>query len=799
MQNGSVASGTFEQDAAALTQTANRLLSIIRGRQQVSPIPRPLITRWETVEDEAIRTAIRERKVRGRDQVQLLFFHADRLANNAAQFRDPQKLIESITQLCFACFYVARSRTYATPEVRRAALELAEKCSAGIKVPRFVRVEIRASLEKTKADITDWLRFLGPGFDAVKIEGILKEAKTMGTRKDLFVLPDLPSTEIIESAADLLAAAASEQQEQAERLNLRIAYDRSDSEVRIRSVELFGIRGAPGSLKIPFLFKKEPVSSLIFGENGTGKSTIVDAIEFALQGRIGRSTLYDSPVSPALRSFSRDSGNWSLVELSDGTKFRREVVTSAGGTTAAEPLTVRPGFRLAPITIQRSDLLRFLDTGALGRGTILLDYFPASSETLAIRPDEAAHRLEATLTELRIKRTAYAERLALLLGVSPTDVDSREGFSKAIKEKVYKEQTPYSFQQNRGWEAMDPELARTIRNLSQVHSDMRSIKKQLTEKDNLLNPALHRDQVDLVKVALKGVADEVTHAFRAICREHSVERIDILFGRSGPLSLDIRVGLSDGRSCFPQQIFSEAYRDLLALLFFTSVAKKAAEHGQARVLILDDVLQSVDAGVRQDFVNHLLSNFQDWQLIFTVHDRLWMERLRSLFSAHGHRFVEHQIRSWDAAEGPILQQPGVDVLSKDLVFMLDHGEPEGIVGRAGPLLEHLCRELCARFSLMVPYKRDGRHMLADLWSATQSSLCDTRLESELTNLAADRALRNLAAHADPKVLELSMNEARHFGRAVLDIYAAIRCPDCRRWVNEGKECGSRRCPSNIKI
>ncbi|WP_217383551.1 ATP-binding protein [Streptomyces sp. NK08203] len=731
--------------------------------------------------------------------MQLLFFHADRLAKNAAQYREPQKLIESITQLCLACFYLSRSRTYATSEVRRAALELADKCSAGIRVPRFIRVEIRANLDNTKTDPADWLRFLGPGFDSVKIDEILKEAKTMGTRKDLFVLPDLPPLEATESAAELLAAAASEQQEQADSLSHRVAYDRSDSEVRIRSVELFGIRGAPGSLKIPFLLKKEPVSSLIFGENGTGKSTIADAIEFALQGRIGRSTLYDSPVSPALRSFSRDSGNWAQVELSDGAKVRREVVTDTGGTITAEPVTVRPGFRLAPITIQRSDLLRFLDTGALSRGTILLDYFPASSETLAIRPDEAAHRLEASLTELRIKRTAYAERLALLLGVMPADVDSRAGFSKVIKEKVYKEKTPYDFQQDAGWEAMDPELARTIRNLSQVHLDMRSIKKQITEKDNLLNPALHRDQVDLVKVALKGVADEVTDAFRAICREHSVERIDILFGRSGPLSLDIRVGLSDGQSCFPQQIFSEAYRDLLALLFFTSVAKKAAEHGQARILILDDVLQSVDAGVRQDFVNHLLRNFQDWQLVFTVHDRLWMERLRSLFSAHEHRFVEHQIRSWDATEGPKLQQPGVDVLTKDLAFMLDHGEPEGIVGRAGPLLEHLCRELCARFSLMVPYKRDGRHMLADLWSSTQSSLHNTRLEPELRNLAADRALRNLAAHADPKILELSMNEARHFGKAVLDLYAAIRCTDCRRWVNEGKECGSQKCIYNIKL
>ncbi|MFB6930627.1 hypothetical protein ACFCXR_37280, partial [Streptomyces noursei] len=273
---------------------------------------------------------------------------------------------------------------------------------------------------------------------------------------------------------------------------------------------------------------------------------------------------------------------------------------------------------------------------------------------------------------------------------------------------------------------------------------------------------------------------------------------DILFGRSGPLSLDIRVGLSDGRNYFPQQIFSEAYKDLLALLFFTSVAKKAAEHGQARILILDDVLQSVDAGVRQDFVGHLLDNLHDWQLIFTIHDRLWMERLRSLFNAHEHRFIEHQIRAWDSTEGPILQPPGMDVLSKDLLFMMDHGEPEGIVGRAGPLLESLCRELCVRFNLMVPYRRDGRQMLADLWSAVEASLRNTRLEPQLRDLAADRSLRNLAAHSDPKVLELSMNEARHFGRAVLDLYSVIRCPNCRRWVNEGKECGLESCISNIK-
>ncbi|MDB4897083.1 MAG: hypothetical protein JWN15_3345 [Firmicutes bacterium] len=792
-----VAGDEPETEFAELVNAADKIQAVVRARWLVAPAPATLIEQWGHASDKEILAAIQKRRLSASNTVHLLFCHAERLAHEAANDSEPSRLIDALTQLCFASTYLARFHTLPTEGVRRAALLLADEAGRGVRLPQGIRHEISAKLTATESVSPDWVNFLARDLDAAVLRKDFSRVRALGHKTELLI----PESRGIatESAADLLAEAASEQHDEANESNPEIEYDKSDAEVKIRSVELCGIRGALNPLKVSFVQRREPVSALIFGENGSGKSTIVDAIEFALQGRIGRSTLYDSPVAPALRSLSTPDDSWSRVDLSDGTKVERRVITNSGGSVVADPLYVRPGFRLAPVTIQRADILRFLDTGALSRGSILLDYFPVDAEKLAIRPGEIAHRLETELTELRIKRTTYVERLAPLLGVNGSDIDNRDQLSKVIKNSIYQTKTPRQFSDDGDWARVDPELRQAIQRLSQVYGQMAQIKGKVSQAENHLNPVLHRRQTQLLKVALQGVADEITVAFKAICREHPVDRIDIVFGRSGPLSLDIRVGLPGGKSCFPQQIFSEAYRDLLALLFFTSVAKKAAERGQSKILILDDVMQSVDAGVRQDFMNHVLRTFKDWQLIFTVHDRLWLERLRSLFNSHGHRYGEHLIKDWSYQSGPVLHPPGIDTITKDLLFMLEHGEPESIVGRAGPLLEKICREMCARFSLLVPFKQDGHYMLADLWTATEGALRSTRLEPQIRDLSADRALRNLAAHADPKILELSLNEAKHFGEAVLKLYEEVRCPSCRRWVNEGKSCDDSNCVPNIKL
>ncbi|MET7400774.1 hypothetical protein ABZS66_45570, partial [Dactylosporangium sp. NPDC005572] len=124
------------------------------------------------------------------------------------------------------------------------------------------------------------------------------------------------------------------------------------------------------------------------------------------------------------------------------------------------------------------------------------------------------------------------------------------------------------------------------------------LKRKLENSPNLLNPIAYPAQARQLRTILLGVGAELTTSFLAITRARHVDRIEVLFGRSGPVSIDIVVVLNNGRSCYPKQVFSEGYCDLLALLFFLAVAKEAARRGQAKLLVLDDVLQSVDSGVQ---------------------------------------------------------------------------------------------------------------------------------------------------------------------------------------------------------
>ena len=300
-----------------------------------------------------------------------------------------------------------------------------------------------------------------------------------------------------------------------------------------------------------------------------------------------------------------------------------------------------------------------------------------------------------------------------------------------------------------------------------------------------LNPVRYRTQAALLAQVLDGVGDHLTAAFKAITGASHVERIDVVFGRSGPVALDVVVELTTGSRCFPQQIFSEGYRDLLAILFFAVVAQRAAEHGQARVLILDDVFQSVDASIRRGTVDYLLREFKDWQLIFTVHDRLWLEQLRNAYSRHNHTFVERELRRWSFESGPtVVTAPST--LTTALQYQLDAGDPAGICSSAGRLLEQACDHLSWRLGTSVVRRVGDKYTLGDLWPGVSKACRKTSLGPVCNRVDELYALRNLAgAHYNQWAEALSLDEAERFGAAVLEFGWRNVVPQLSRLGREG--------------
>ncbi|HZL06825.1 MAG TPA: ATP-binding protein, partial [Coriobacteriia bacterium] len=128
------------------------------------------------------------------------------------------------------------------------------------------------------------------------------------------------------------------------------SYDTSDRDLRLSGVTVRGFRGSAGAVTLDLTRSGKPVDVLLWGDNGTGKSTLVDGIEFALQRRVDRSADFNSSLRSSVRNLNVPEAT-AAVTFSDGTAVERGLVTNRAGRDEPSHLDVRPGFRIAPVVI----------------------------------------------------------------------------------------------------------------------------------------------------------------------------------------------------------------------------------------------------------------------------------------------------------------------------------------------------------------------------------------------------------------------------------------------------------------
>lgn len=555
-------------------------------------------------------------------------------------------------------------------------------------------------------------------------------------------------------------------------------YDMSDRDIRIRRVSVSGFRGSPGAVSVDFTKKGRPVDVLLWGDNGMGKSTLVDGIEFALQRRVDRSADFNGTLRPAVRNLSVPEAT-ACVELSDGSTVERSLVTNQAGRDEASTFEVRPGFRVAPIVIRRADILRFLDTEGLSRGTVFFDYFPDPAGVLGMRPDEELKSLEEERFVLRVVRDDAASQLRDLYPGGDEDLTNAARLEEFVERLV--DEIPPSEYKN----VMDglPTQARAlIAELRSTQQRLSSIKKLLDRGVQTLNPVAYRSQLERVVPILQTVTSELTSSFKRVARATHVSALRVLVAKSGPVSLDVVVEFDGGASALPQQVFSEGYKDLIALLFFLAVTQKASEFGQAKVLVLDDALQSVDATVRLGVMDLVLEQFSDWQLIVTGHDRAWLEQLRGLFARRGRNFVERRISAWSFSDG--IEVTGSGRSRADMLQVgLDQADERMAASAAGLLLEELSQELSWRMCVSVTRRPGDKYTLGDLWPGVAKSLRRTSVAELVSAIDLRLDIRNLlGAHFNAWADEIPWSDVRQLGDDVLALFHATYCKACGAWV-----------------
>lgn len=585
----------------------------------------------------------------------------------------------------------------------------------------------------------------------------------------------------LDVARNLSRIASTEQRESNQSLPV---YDHSESDLRLVSVTVEGFRGSVSPIAMNLTKNEKPVDLLLWGDNGVGKSTLVDGIEFALQGRIDRSADFNSSLRAKVRNLSVEQAS-ATVSLNDGSAVHRSLIRDEDGRDRATREVVRPGFRLAPIVIRRADILRFLDTEAAARGTIFFDYFPDPAGELGARPDEELNMLREERFSLRVARGELAKEMQANYPQASCDFANKSSLDEFVKE-LLQDVDSSSFQDP--IDALPESVRGLISQLNWTQVRLARIKKKLNAGVESLNPKAYNDQQARIVPVLQAISDDLTKSFARITRAEHVKAIKVLVGKSGPVSLDVVIEFANGTTALPQQAFSEGYRDLIALLFFLAVTKKAGELGQARILVLDDALQSVDASVRLDLMDFVLEDFSEWQLIVTGHDRSWLNQLRRLYQVHQRSFSERVITRWSFDQGIELGDQS-ESIADDVRDGIERGRTRPTASATGLLLEQICQELSWRFEISIHRKEGDRYTLGDLWQGIEKKLRRTSIAEAVKSVHKRLTIRNLlGAHYNSWAEEIPWSEVEQLAKAALKIYESTHCGNCGNWVGKTGRC-----------
>jgi energy-coupling factor transporter ATP-binding protein EcfA2 len=302
---------------------------------------------------------------------------------------------------------------------------------------------------------------------------------------------------------------------------------------------------------------------------------------------------------------------------------------------------------------------------------------------------------------------------------------------------------------------------------------------------------------------LASIADEVGRLYEAVHPGEGLNKISLVLDPKKRASLEIGASFC-GQSTRPQAYFSDSHLDTLGLCVF--LALSALDQPQETVLVLDDVLASVDEPHVERLIEMIYSEAIKFRhCVITTHYRPWKQKLRWGWLQHGQcQFVE--LTKWTVSSGLTLIRSIPDLQRLRLLLAESPPDPQLVSAKAGVILEAALDFLTLHYECSVPRRPGGVYTLGDLLPAVDKKLRQAlRIEAltskdstgtpiyktvSLTPLLEELAriaqVRNVfGCHFNELSFDLLESDALSFGRHVLDLMDVLT-DGVAGWPRNGK-------------
>lgn len=265
----------------------------------------------------------------------------------------------------------------------------------------------------------------------------------------------------------------------------------------------------------------------------------------------------------------------------------------------------------------------------------------------------------------------------------------------------------------------------------------------------------------------------------------------------------------------PHALHSEGHQDSMGFCLYLALAERLTG-GLIDLVILDDVVMSVDAGHRREVCRLLASAFPNRQFLITTHDRTWANQLKSEGIVDKQRTLE--FFNWHIETGPCVCDQ-VDMWER-IEEDLQKSDVPSAAGRLRRGSEQFFAEVCDALGARVEYKLNSQWELGDFLPAAMERYrdllklaknaanswgdndcfemlqeCDSARAQVYARSSAEQWAVNVNVHYN-NWASFSANDFRPVAEAFQDLYQLFLCSKCGgmlRLATSGKTPMTVRC------
>lgn len=276
---------------------------------------------------------------------------------------------------------------------------------------------------------------------------------------------------------------------------------------------------------------------------------------------------------------------------------------------------------------------------------------------------------------------------------------------------------------------------------------------------------------DFVKTLVSEIEKDVIEFYKFIHYDDEIKNPKLVVSKAKGVKLQI--DFYDRTGINPRSFSSEGHLDTLGICIFLAIAKRLSK---TPIMVLDDVIATVDMGHKDRIAMLLFEEFKDYQIIITTHNKLWYDQLKKMENEYrsslSERYEFAEIIDWSLVEGPIFTR-----FKSEKQIIYHHLDSEYVdlhaaANGARRYLEYVLYTFCKVQG--VKLRLQNEYMLKDylpvveeqIMELTEGTILKEYYERLFNDINATKFSSNKLSHFDEKNKLFSYDEVNRFVESV---------------------------------